>query len=225
MGNIIVVTGPSGAGKTTLVNAVAKADSNVCLSISFTSRTPRLGEVNGQHYHFIKRSDFEKRIANSEFIEYAKIYGNYYGTSKKWLLKQLNIDLKKIILLEIDYQGLQQVQLFFPELVSVLVLPPVFTDLIARLKKRGTESILEMDRRLRATQEEIKPFLALDCIKCDYVVVNDDLKQAICDLTSIVHADQPQYGEQIERLKFCYHFGALSDFNAPLTSTKSLGER
>jgi len=225
MGKIIVVTGPSGAGKTTLVNAVAKADPNVCLSISFTSRTPRLGEVNGQHYHFIEQSDFEKLIINGEFIEYAKIYGHYYGTSKKWLLEQLNVDSKKIILLEIDYQGLQQVQLLFAGLVSVLVLPLVFTDLVARLKKRGTESILEMNHRLSSTSEEIKPFLALGRIKCDYVIINDDLQQAIGDLTSIVHADQLQYTEQVERLKFSQHFGALSDFNTPLTPTKLLGDQ
>jgi guanylate kinase len=198
MGNIIVVTGPSGAGKTTLVDAITKADPLVRLSISYTSRAPRLGEVNGRHYHFITPLDFERRITIGEFIEYAKIYDNYYGTSKKWFSEQLNTDPKDI-LLEIDYQGLKQVQSVFSEVISVLILPPSFSELSTRLKSRCTESDDAIQHRLTNATEEIK---ALS--DCRYIIFNRDLQQAKNDLINIVRA---------ERLKTHHYLNILSSWS------------
>lgn len=181
---MIVITGPSGAGKTTLVQALLDADPHVCLSVSYTSRPPRINEVNGQHYHFITKAIFETYIAQGEFIEYATIHNHYYGTSRRWIQQQLNHHTFDI-LLEIDYQGLIQVRSMFPQAVSVLVLPPTLSTLSTRLQQRNTESSEAITHRLARAIKEID---ILSC--CDYFIVNHDIQQATHDLMHIVQAER-----------------------------------
>lgn len=187
-GNMIVITGPSGAGKTTLVQALLDADPRVCLSISYTSRPPRIHEVNGQHYHFITKAVFETYIAQGEFVEYATIYNHYYGTSRRWIQQQLDRNASDI-LLEIDYQGLIQVRSMFPQAVSVLVLPPTLSALSTRLQQRNTESSEAINHRLAHAMKEID---ILSC--CDYFIVNHDMQQATRNLVHIVQAERLKMG-------------------------------
>ena len=121
-GNLFVVAAPSGAGKTTLVRHLLERDATVHLSISFTTRAPRAGEENGREYHFIDVLTFQKMVAAGEFLEWAEVHGNYYGTSQRWISEQLANG--RDILLEIDWQGAQQVRSLFPEMLGIFVLPP-----------------------------------------------------------------------------------------------------
>jgi len=137
-GNLFVVAAPSGAGKTTLVRHLLERDATVHLSISFTTRAPRAGEENGREYHFVDVLTFQKMVAAGEFLEWAEVHGNYYGTSQRWISEQLANG--RDILLEIDWQGAQQVRSLFPEMLGIFVLPPSLTELAQRLSGRGTDS-------------------------------------------------------------------------------------
>lgn len=192
-GNILIVTAPSGTGKTTLVAALLSAEHTVQLSISHTTRLPREGEINGRHYHFVDRNDFEQRIANSEFLEYAEVYGNYYGTSIVWLREQLRSG--NDILLEIDWQGAEQVRKVFPQAVSIFILPPSIDELERRLRGRGTDSDEVIARRLAMVQDEIN-----HAGKFDYLIVNDDLGRATLDLVSVVRAERLRPARQTDIL-------------------------
>ena len=182
-GNILIVTAPSGTGKTTLVAALLSAEHTVRLSISHTTRPPREGEVDGRHYHFVDRADFEQRIANGEFLEYAEVYGNYYGTSIVWLREQLSSG--NDILLEIDWQGAEQVRKVFPQAVSIFILPPSIAELERRLRGRGTDSDEVIAGRLAMVRDEIN-----HTGDFDYLIVNDDLGRATLDLISVVRAER-----------------------------------
>lgn len=180
-GNLFVVAAPSGAGKTTLVRHLLERDATVHLSISFTTRAPRAGEENGREYHFIDVLTFQKMVAAGEFLEWAKVHGNYYGTSQRWISEQLANG--RDILLEIDWQGAQQVRSLFPEMLGIFVLPPSLTELAQRLSGRGTDSADVVERRLAAAREEMR-----HVGEFDYVIINDQLSQAIDDLSAIVHS-------------------------------------
>lgn len=180
-GNIFVVTAPSGAGKTTLVAALLAADQNVQLSISFTTRAPRTGEVNGQDYHFVERAEFERMIAANELLEYAEVYGNYYGTSKTWIASVL--DNGRDILLEIDWQGAQQVKRLFPDAVGIFVLPPAIEALEARLRNRGKDSEAVIAERMAAAREEMSHYG-----EADFIIVNEHIDEAVRDIVSVVRA-------------------------------------
>lgn len=182
-GNILIVTAPSGTGKTTLVAALLSAEHTVRLSTSHTTRPPREGEVDGRHYHFVDRADFEQRIANGEFLEYAEVYGNYYGTSIVWLREQLSSG--NDILLEIDWQGAEQVRKVFPQAVSIFILPPSIAELERRLRGRGTDSDEVIAGRLAMVRDEIN-----HTGDFDYLIVNDDLGRATLDLISVVRAER-----------------------------------
>ena len=180
-GNLFVVAAPSGAGKTTLVRHLLERDATVHLSISFTTRAPRAGEENGREYHFIDVLTFQKMVAAGEFLEWAEVHGNYYGTSQRWISEQLANG--RDILLEIDWQGAQQVRSLFPEMLGIFVLPPSLTELAQRLSGRGTDSADVVERRLAAAREEMR-----HVGEFDYVIINDQLSQAIDDLSAIVHS-------------------------------------
>lgn len=182
-GNILIVTAPSGTGKTTLVASLLSAENTVRLSISHSTRPPREGEVDGRHYHFVDRADFERRIANGEFLEYAEVYGNYYGTSIVWLREQLSSG--NDILLEIDWQGAEQVRKVFPQAVSIFILPPSIAELERRLRGRGTDSDEVIARRLAMVRDEIN-----HTSDFNYLIVNDDLGRATLDLISVVRAER-----------------------------------
>ncbi|WP_293932197.1 guanylate kinase [Iodobacter sp.] len=191
-GNLFVVTAPSGAGKTTLVAALLAADQNVQLSVSFTTRAPRPGEVDGKDYHFVAREVFEQMILNGDFLEHAEVYGNYYGTSQTWINKA--IDTGRDILLEIDWQGAAQVRRLFPDAVGLFVLPPSVEVLEQRLKNRGKDSDEVIERRMAVAKEEIS-----HVEEFDYVIVNEHIDEAVRDIVSAVRAERLKLHRQSTR--------------------------
>ena len=182
-GNLYVVAAPSGAGKTTLVRMLLDSESSVHLSISFTTRAPRPGEQNGREYHFVDAEAFRGMIDRHEFLEWAEVHGNFYGTSKKWIADQLAGGHD--VLLEIDWQGAQQVRQLFPEAIGVFILPPSMEELTRRLTGRGTDSAEVISRRLAAAQAEMR-----HVGEFDYVIINDRLEQALDELRAVVCASR-----------------------------------
>ena len=179
-GSLLIVTAPSGAGKTTLVGGLLERDTNVRLSVSYTTRAPREGEV-------------ERGLRDrGEFLEWAEVHDNYYGTSKSWIREQ--IAAGSDIVLEIDWQGAQQVRRAFPDAVGIFVLPPSFDALEARLRSRGTDSEDVIARRLLGARGEMR-----HVGEFDYVILNDVLEDAIADLIAIVRASRLRCGRQRER--------------------------
>lgn len=182
-GIIFVVSGPSGAGKTTVCNKVVDKDTTLAHSISTTTRSPREGEVPGEDYKFVDTQEFRQKIRKSKFAEWAKVLDNYYGTEYKLLDK--NVKKGKDIILSIDVQGAASIKKYYPDSVLIFLLPPSMKELINRLKKRGTNSELQIQKRLKLAQEEIEE---LD--KYDYVVVNQKVKKAVSDIGSIINAER-----------------------------------
>lgn len=182
-GNLFVVTAPSGAGKTTLVAALLAADSQVQLSVSFTTRQPRAGEVNGKDYHFVDRAEFERMIAAGELLEFAEVYGNYYGTSQVWINQVM--ENGRDILLEIDWQGAQQVRRIFPDAIGIFILPPCIDTLENRLRGRGKDSEEVIARRMAVAKEEVN-----HVDEFDYVIVNEHIDDAVRDIVAVVRAQR-----------------------------------
>ncbi len=191
-GTIFVVTAPSGAGKTTLVAALLAADQQIQLSVSYTSRVARAGEVDGKDYHFVDRAAFEGMIQAGDFIEWAEVYGNYYGTSKKWL--ESVIDDGRDILLEIDWQGAQQVHKLFPESVGIFVLPPSINTLEQRLRARGKDPEEAIQRRMSKAREEMG-----HVSEAQYVIINEHIDDAVRDIISVVRAERLRGDRQAVR--------------------------
>jgi len=188
-GNLYVVAAPSGAGKTTLVRLLLAQETDVRLSISWTTRGPRPGEENGREYHFVEVAEFQAMIARQEFLEWAEVHGNYYGTSKKWIADQLAAGHD--VLLEIDWQGAQQVRSLFPEAIGIFILPPSMEELTRRLTGRGTDAADVIARRLAAAQAEMR-----HVGEFDYVIINDQLELALEDLRAVVRASRLSLGAQ-----------------------------
>lgn len=191
-GNLYVVAAPSGAGKTTLVRLLLEQEPDVHLSISSTTRAPRVGEQHGREYNFIDMATFKAMIERQEFLEWAEVHGNFYGTSKKWITEQLAAGSD--VLLEIDWQGAQQVRACFPEAIGVFILPPSMEVLTERLTGRGTDSADVISRRLAAAQAEMR-----HVGEFDYVIINDQLAQALDDLRTVVRASRLSFGAQRAR--------------------------
>ena len=191
-GILYIVSAPSGAGKTSLVKALLKADSAIRLSISYTTRAPRPGEANGRDYHFVSRERFESMLGQQEFLESAEVYGNYYGTSRTGIERDLAEG--RDILLEIDWQGAAQVKQDFPGAASIFILPPSFNALRTRLAGRGQDSVEVIERRLAAAAEEVG-----HAGEFDYIIVNDDFDEALSDLTAIARSVRLTGGRQIRR--------------------------
>jgi guanylate kinase len=192
-GNLFVVVAPSGAGKTSLVDALLKREPNIRLSISYTTRAPREGERDGREYHFITRTEFERMIAAGDFLEHANVYGNYYGTSRRWIEEQIAGDHD--VLLEIDWQGAKQLRGLFPHMVGVFVLPPSLEELRRRLHVRGTDAPEAIERRMASAREEISHVLEFE-----YIIVNERFDSALDDLIAIVHATRVSRAQQAPRL-------------------------
>jgi guanylate kinase len=192
VGNLYVVAAPSGAGKTTLVRLLLEHERTVHLSISFTTRPPRPGEQSGREYHFVDAAEFHAMIARQEFLEWAEVHGNFYGTSKKWIADQLAAGHD--VLLEIDWQGAQQVRALFPQAIGVFILPPSMEELTRRLTGRGTDSADVIARRLSAAQAEMR-----HVGEFDYVIINDQLEQALDDLRAVVRASSLTFSAQRAR--------------------------
>jgi guanylate kinase len=188
-GTLYIVAAPSGAGKTTLVRMLLAEDSDIQLSISYTTRAPRPGETDGCEYHFTSVDCFRQMIAADDFLEWAEVHGNFYGTSKKWIADQLSAG--RDVLLEIDWQGAQQVRKLFPEPVGIFILPPSMDELERRLTGRGTDSSDVIARRLAAAQAEMR-----HAGEFDYVIINNQLPEALADLRAVVRASRLQFGVQ-----------------------------
>jgi len=182
-GILLVISGPSGAGKGTICRAVRQSDPSLRLSVSATTRSPRKGEVNGIDYFFLNEKEFREMIAGGQFLEWAEVYGNYYGTPVNYVRQEL--ERGRDVILEIDIQGALQVKKKFPEAVLVFIAPPSKTELIARLSARGTDSAGEIAKRINCTAAELK--LA---DRYDYIIVNDDLDRALNKVRAIITAEK-----------------------------------
>ena len=191
-GRLFMVTAPSGAGKSSLVNALLAADPAIMLSISHTTRDPRPGEVNGREYHFVSVAEFEERKAHGEFLESALVHGNYYGTSRVWIEEQMAAG--RDVLLEIDWQGARQVREKIADIVGIFSLPPSIESLNARLHKRGTDSEAVITRRLMGAGAEIA-----HAPEFEFVIINDSFETALSQLKAIVTASRLTYRHQAVR--------------------------
>lgn len=183
LGNLIVISGPSGTGKGTICKQLLNRGENLAYSISATTRAPRDGEINGVNYWFTAKADFEKMIAQGELLEWAEVYGNYYGTPLKTVNDMLACG--KDVILEIDPQGALKVQEIFPQGVFVYILPPSLNELASRIHNRGTDSAENITRRLNAATEEIRY-----ASHYHYVVVNDVVKTATEKIMAIITAEK-----------------------------------
>ena len=191
-GTLFIVSSPSGGGKTSLVKALLEAEPEVRLSISHTTRPPRAGEVDGRDYHFISLDAFQRMLNAGEFLESAEIYGNRYGTSQKWIEGERAAG--RDVLLEIDWQGAQQVRKLIREVVSIFILPPSLEILEARLKGRAQDTSAAVARRLAAAREEIS-----HAAEYNYVIINEVFDRAALDLRSIVRAERLKLPRQVAR--------------------------
>jgi guanylate kinase len=200
-GTLFVVSAPSGAGKTTLVRGLLENDAGIKLSVSFATRPPRPGEMNGTDYHFVSREQFLRMLEDGDFLETAEVYGNLYGTSRHWV--RTEIEGGSDVLLEIDTQGAAQVRRLFPDSVAIFIVPPSLESLEQRLRGRGQDGEEIIARRLAAAREELSHLG-----EYDYVIINNTLDQAIQDLLSVVRAERlrlprqfSRHGELFNRLK------------------------
>lgn len=191
-GHLYIVAAPSGTGKTTLVRLLLENDPGIRLSISYTTRAPRAGEVDGREYHFVGVPDFLAKIGTGDFLEWAEVHGNYYGTSKTWI--EAEMAAGRDVLLEIDWQGAQQVRKVFPAAIGVFILPPSLAELERRLSGRGTDSAETIARRMAAARDEMRHMAEFD-----YVIINDDLQQALGDLLSVARASRLSFKAQSQR--------------------------
>jgi guanylate kinase len=192
-GNLFVVVAPSGAGKTSLVAELLKREPRIKLSITYTTRTPREGEAHGREYHFVSRDAFERMIASGDFLEHANVYGNYYGTSRRWIERELEGDHD--VLLEIDWQGARQVRALFPAMVGIFILPPSLSELKRRLESRGKDAPEVIARRLAGARDEVSHVLEFE-----YIIVNESFESAVSDLQAVVRASRVARGPQSARL-------------------------
>ncbi|MBC5628443.1 guanylate kinase [Clostridium sp. NSJ-6] len=182
-GLLIVVSGPSGAGKGTICKALLEKHDDLFISVSATTRQPRAGEVDGVNYHFITKEDFIKRVEQKDFLEYAEVYGNYYGTPKSRVEEM--IDSGKNVILEIDIQGALKVKENFKEGVFIFILPPSMEELKQRIIKRGSETPESLMRRFKSAYQEIN-YIS----KYNYAVVNDVVDVAVSKVEGIITAEK-----------------------------------
>lgn len=190
-GTLYTVSAPSGAGKTSLVAALLETDANLSVSISHTTRAMRPGETNGVNYHFVEQADFQSMLAEGAFLEHAQVFDNFYGTAQAPVEQALTEG--QDLVLEIDWQGAEQVRKLLPECVSIFILPPSKPELARRLTQRGQDSTDVIARRMDQAVEEISHYN-----EADYLVINNDFDEALADLRAIVRGQRlrTQYQQQ-----------------------------
>jgi guanylate kinase len=192
-GTLYTVSAPSGAGKTSLVNALVEQCQEVQVSVSHTTRPIRPGEQDGVNYHFVPESDFLAMLERNEFLEHARVFGNLYGTSGIWVENQLK--LGHDIILEIDWQGAQQVKRLLPRTQAIFILPPSRETLLQRLKQRGQDDPTTIENRMNVAVEEMSHY-----VESDFMVVNKDFDRALEELQSIVTSQRLRTSRQQEVL-------------------------
>ena len=191
-GLLFVVSAASGTGKTSLVKALLERVNNLHVSVSHTTRGQRPGELDGVHYHFSTKEDFLASVQDGGFIEYAEVFGNYYGTAQRTVKEQLAKGHD--VLLEIDWQGAEQVRKLFPESKQIFILPPSQFDLRQRLSNRGTDSVEVIEHRLSCAVEDMQQY-----VNFDFVIINDDFNNALHDLEAVIIANRLALKQQAER--------------------------
>lgn len=188
-GNLFVVAAPSGAGKSSLVNALMEVDSRLAHSVSHTTRAPRGQEVHGREYYFVSDAQFDQLVLQDAFLEWARVHGNRYGTSKHAIEER--ISQGGDIILEIDYQGAIQVKQIFRNAILIFILPPSWEELKSRLQRRGEDAADVIDMRLKNAAAEVA-----QVEEFDFVIINERFELALFDLKSIVHAQRLKYAAQ-----------------------------
>lgn len=192
LGTLYVIAAPSGAGKTSLVDALVKSLDNIKISVSYTTRPKRPLEEEGLNYHFVSAVEFEKMIAAHQFLEHANVFGNHYGTGKAWVEQQLQAGFD--VILEIDWQGAQQIRKLFPRCVGIFILPPSLAILRQRLEVRNQDSEAVINERLAEAKTEMSHYAEFD-----YLLFNDVFAEALADLQVIVQAQRLRQPLQAQR--------------------------
>ena len=191
-GNLFIITAASGAGKTSLVNALLAKDSQVRLSVSHTTRAPRPGEVNGEHYHFVSEAQFLETLYAGGFLESADVHGAKYGTAQSAVDSALQAGFD--VILEIDWQGAAQVRKLYPQSISIFILPPSVAALEQRLNNRGQDSAEVIAKRVAAARDEMR-----HVAEFDYVTINETFDVALQDLMAIIRASRLKMQSQLQR--------------------------
>ena len=191
-GSMLMIVAPSGAGKSSLVNALLQDDAGLKLSLSSTTRAPRPGEVDGKDYRFITKDDFLREKDDGHFLEWAEVHGHFYGTSKPWIESQMQSGSD--VMLEIDWQGAQQIRKLIPSVQWIFIFPPSIEALEERLRKRGQDDEATIERRLAAAHIELG-----HAHEADFIVVNDSFEQALADLKHILAASRLRSGPSMAR--------------------------
>jgi guanylate kinase len=189
---MLMLVAPSGAGKSSLVKALLEKDSAIQLSVSCTTRSHRPGEVNGREYHFLSQEEFLKRKEAGDFLEWAEVHGNYYGTSKSWIENQMQSGTD--VLLEIDWQGARQIQKMISDTIWIFILPPSIQALEERLRKRGQDDEKTILMRVAAAREELS-----HASEADYLIVNDLFESALNELRQIISASRLRSDLQLSK--------------------------
>jgi guanylate kinase len=193
-GILFVVSSPSGGGKGTLIQRVLNKVPNLSYSVSFTTRAPRSGEVDGREYFFVTPEEFEQMVAVNEFLEWAHVHSKRYGTARQQVVTEISAG--RDIILEVDVQGAASIRALMPDSVSIFILPPSFEVLKRRLEARGTDSPEELDLRLRNAPAELKDYSAFE-----YLILNDEVDRAAEQMTAIVHAERARLSRQGAQVK------------------------
>lgn len=182
-GFLFVISGPSGVGKGSIIQGLLTRITDLSVSVSATTRPPRPGEINGVHYHFLKQEEFSRHIESGDFLEWVRVHGAYYGTPRQFLEKELSAG--KDIVLDIEVKGAKEVKKYFPDAISIFIIPPSLEELHNRLSNRKTENKYARSKRLARAEEELR-----EMQEYDYIIVNEDLGKATREVCAIITAER-----------------------------------
>ena len=191
MANLFIIAAPSGCGKTSLVKALLENSKNLAVSVSHTTRKPRKGEIDGENYHFVSNETFKQMISNNDFLEYAEVFGNMYGTAKTNIYEKLDSNIN--IILEIDWQGARQVRQNMPEVISIFILPPSKNVLLERLTTRGQDDKATISERMENSEKEMSHYNEFG-----YLIINEQFDSALNNLKAIID----DFGNNIKNNEF-----------------------